>query len=95
MESQKILKEVTAAFKKIVKELNLHPTRLDIELTAAETIHVYLTAPEFSGKNETERDLMVWRALKRKLSNRALIEISVCELLAPAEEAEEKKLQAA
>jgi len=86
MESQKILEEVTTAFQGIVKELNLHPTRLDIELTMAETIHIYMTTPEFSGKTGTERDLMVWRALRRKLSNDALIEISVCVLLAPEEE---------
>jgi len=45
-----------------------------------------LTAPEFAGKTETERDLMIWRALKKKLPNLALFDITVCELLAPEEE---------
>ncbi|MGH7456411.1 MAG: hypothetical protein ACRENG_33990 [bacterium] len=91
MESQKILEEVTAAFKSLVQELNLHPTRLDIELTMAETIHVYMTAPEFSGKTNTERDLMIWPALGKKLSDDAIIEISVCVLLAPEEDVDAKK----
>ncbi len=86
MESQKVLDEVTAALQSIVQELNLHPTRLDIELTMAETVHVYMTAPEFSGKTKAERDLIIWRALRKKLPNRALMEISVCVLLAPEEE---------
>jgi len=94
MEPQKILEEVAAAFQGIVKELNLHPTRLDIELTMAETIHIYMTAPEFSGKTGTERDLMIWRPLEKRLSNDALIEISVCELLAPEEEVDAAMISA-
>jgi len=90
MEAQETLEKITAAFQEIIRELNLHPTRLDIELTMAETVHVYLTAPEFAGKTETERDLMIWRALKKKLPNLALFDITVCELLAPEEEAATK-----
>jgi hypothetical protein len=73
MEAQETLKRVTAALQEIIKEFNLHPTRLDIELTMAETVHVYLTAPEFSGKTITERDIMIWRALEKKLPSLVLL----------------------
>ena len=95
MNSQKIYAEIVAAFQEIIKELNLHPTRLDIELTMAETVHAYLTALEFSGKTNIERDLMIWPALDRKLSNRALMNLSVCELLATEEDTKEEKLYVA
>jgi stress-induced morphogen len=95
MDPQEILKQVTAAFHEIIQERNLHPTRLDIELTKSETVHVYLTAPEFSGKTSTERDLMIWPALEKKLSNLVLFSISVCVLMAPEEEMESEALQAA
>ncbi len=88
MESQKILAQITTAFKTIIQELDLHPTRLDIELTISGYVHVYMTAPEFSSKNEAERDLMIWRALETKLTNSALTSISVCILMAPEEETE-------
>lgn len=88
MESRERLEQITAAFQTIIQELNLHPTRLDIELTMAETVHVYITAPEFSGKTSTERDLIIWPALEKKLSNLALFSISVCMLMAPEEETE-------
>jgi stress-induced morphogen len=86
MESQEMLKQITAAFQNIVQELDLHPTRLDIELTISGYIHVYMTAPEFSGKTSAERDLMIWRALEAKLTDLALGSISVCILMAPEEE---------
>jgi len=95
MEPQKILEAVNAAFQAIIQERNFHPTRLDIELTLSETIHIYMTAPEFSGKTDTERDLLIWPALEKKLSNRVLMNISVCVLLAPEEEAETEKMVAA
>lgn len=88
MNSHERLKQVTAAFQAIIQEFNLHPTRLDIEFTMAETVHVYMTAPEFSGKTSTERDLMIWRTLEKNLPNLTLSNISVCVLLAPEEEAE-------
>ena len=94
MESQDILEKVTAAFQSIIQELNLNPTRLNIELTMAETIHIHMTAPEFSGKTGTERDLMIWSALEKKLEDEILMNISVCVLLAPEEKSEEKKLLA-
>jgi len=95
MDSQEILKQITAAFQAIIQERKLHPTRLDIELTMSGTVHVYMTAPEFSGKTGTERDLMIWPALEKKLTNRVLFKISVCLLFAPEEEPEFEKLQTA
>lgn len=88
MKPQDILNQIKAAFQAIIQEQNLHPTRLDIELTLSETVHIYMTAPEFSGKTDSERDLMIWPSLEKKLPRRALMEISVCVLLAPEEEAE-------
>jgi stress-induced morphogen len=88
VESQEMLAQITAAFQSIIQELDLHPTRLDIELTISGYVHVYMTAPEFSDKTEAERDLMIWRALETKLTNSALTSISVCILMAPEEETE-------
>lgn len=88
MKAQEHLNQIAAAFQDIIQELNLHPTRLNIELTIAETVHVYLTAPEFAGKTDRERDLMIWPALEKKLTNRALMRLSVCMLMAPDEEIE-------
>jgi stress-induced morphogen len=88
MELQEMLKQITAAFQSIIQELNLRPTRLDIELTISGYVHVYMTAPEFSGKTSTERDLMIWPALEKKLPDLVLPNISVCILMAPEEEAE-------
>ncbi|MCI0694906.1 hypothetical protein L0337_23220 [candidate division KSB1 bacterium] len=95
MDPQEVLEKIKAAFQTIIQEQNLHPTRLDMELTLAETVHIYMTAPEFSGKTDRERDLMIWPALEKKLPRRALMEISVCVLLAPEEETEKEKLLAA
>jgi len=95
MNSQEILKQITAAFQTIIKERNLHPTHLDIESTMSGTVHVYMTAPEFSGKDSAERDLMIWPALEKKLTNRVLFKISVCLLFAPEEDPEFEKLQTA
>jgi len=95
MNSQEILKQIAAAFQAITQERNLHPTRLDIESTMSGTVHVYMTAPEFSGKDSTERDLMIWPALEKKLTNRVLFKISVCVLLAPEEEKEAEMMPVA
>lgn len=95
MNSQEVLKQITAAFQAIINEFNLHPTRLDIESTISGTVHVYMTAPEFSGKTDTERELMIWPALEKKLTNRVLFKISVCLLFAPDEDPALEKLQPA
>jgi len=94
MTPQEILAEATAVFKDIIQELNLHPTLFEIELTLAETLHVYLIAPEFSGKTERERDLMIWPILKNKLPNRVLMDISVCMLQAPEEKVKMEEMRA-
>ncbi len=88
MKPQEMLNQVNAAFQTVIEELNLHPTRLDIELTMAKTVHVYMTAPEFSGKTPNERDLMIWPALEKKLPDLVLSNISVGVLIAPEEEAD-------
>jgi len=80
-------------YKDIIQELDLHPTLFDIELTLAETLHVYLIAPEFSGKTDRERDLMIWPALDKKLPYGVLMDISVCMLLAPEEKAKMEELR--
>jgi hypothetical protein len=90
MNSQEILKQIAAAFQAIIQERNLHPTRLDIESTLSGTVHVYMTAPEFSGKTSEERDMMIWPALEKRLTNRVLFKISVCLLLAPEEDMDVK-----
>jgi stress-induced morphogen len=94
MTPQEILAKATAVFKEIIRELNLHPTLFEIELTIAETLHVYLIAPEFSGKTERERDLMIWPVLENKLPGRVLMDISVCMLLAPEEKVKMEELRA-
>lgn len=86
MQPQEALERIKAAFQNIIQEQNLHPTRFDMELTMAETVHIHITAPEFSGKTDTERDLMIWPALEKKLPRRIMMNISVCVLLAPEEE---------
>jgi stress-induced morphogen len=88
MEQQEILEQIKAAFQSIIQEKNLHPTRVDIEWSPHETIHVYMTAPEFSGKTITERHRMIWLALEKKLVRKVLMHISVFVLLAPEEEKE-------
>jgi hypothetical protein len=95
MDPQEVLEQIKAAFQTISQEQSLHPTRLDMELTLAETVHIYMTAPEFSGKTDRERDLMIWPALEKKLPRRVLMNISVCVLLAPEEETEKEKQLAA
>jgi len=94
MTPEEVLAEATAVFQDIIQELNLHPTLFDIELTMAETLHVYLIAPEFSGKTDRERDLMIWPALENKLPRRVMMDISVCMLLAPEEKAKMEELRA-
>ena len=95
MEAKKIFEEITAAFQEIIKELDLHPTRLDIELTMAETVHVYLTATEFSGKSSTKRDLIIWPDLEKRFVREVIASISLWLLLAPEEDPDFAELSAA
>ena len=86
MELQEILEQIKAAFQTIIKERNLHPTRLEIELSEYGTVQIYMTAPEFSGKTGTERDMMIWPALEKKLVRKVIVHISACVLFAPEED---------
>jgi len=88
MESPEMVRQIISVFQDVIHELDLHPTRLDVELTTSGRVHVYLTAPEFSGKTDTERDLMIWPVLEKKLPGLDLLRLSVCMLMAPEEEAE-------
>lgn len=95
MELREILEQIKAAFQSIIQEKSLHPTRLDIELSPYKTVHISMTAPEFSGKAATERHRMIWLALEKKLPRKVLMNIAVFLLFAPEEDPEFEKLQTA
>jgi stress-induced morphogen len=95
MESQEILAQITAAFQTIIKERNLHPMRFEIEPSTYGSVEIYITAPEFSGKTIMERKMMIWPALEKRYKREFLNKIEICLLLAPEEDPEFEKLQAA
>jgi hypothetical protein len=92
MELQEALSQITAALQTIVKERNLHPIRFEVELSPYETIYVYITAPEFAGKTDRERDMMIWPALEKRLKREVIMHIAVCLLFAPEEDPEFEKI---
>jgi stress-induced morphogen len=95
MKPREILAQITAAFQTIIKERNLHPIRFEIEPSTYESVDIYITAPEFSGKTITERKMMIWPALEKRYKREFLNKISLCLLLAPEEDPEFEKLPAA
>jgi len=93
MERQEIRTQIAAALQTIIKERNLHPTRFEVELSPYGTVEVYLTAPEFSGKTDRQRELMILAALEKRLKREVIMHISVFMLFAPEEDPEFEKLQ--
>ncbi len=94
MEPQEILAQITAALQAIIKERHLHPTRLEVELSPYKTVEIYMTAPEFIGKTYTERYMMIWPVLEKKLVRKVIMHISAFLLFAPEEDPEFEKAQA-
>jgi len=95
MERQEILAQLTAALQTIIKERDLHPTRFEVELSPYGTVEVYMTAPEFSGKTDRQRELMILAPLEKRLKREVIMHISVFQLFAPEEDPEFEKLQPA
>jgi len=93
MERQEILAQIIAALQTIIKERDLHPTRFEVELSPYGTVEVYLTAPEFSGKTDRQRELMILAALEKRLKREVIMHISVFQLFAPEEDPAFEKLQ--
>jgi stress-induced morphogen len=94
MEQKEILAQITAVLQNIIKERHLHPTRFEVELSPYGTVHIYITAPEFSGKSDRKRDLMIWPALEKRLTKDVIMHISVCMLFAPEEDPEFEEMPA-
>jgi len=95
MEPQDISAQITAALQTILKERNLHPMRFEVEPDLYGDLEIYITAPEFSGRTITERNMMIWPTLEKRYKREFLNKISLCMLLAPEEDPEFEKLQAA
>jgi stress-induced morphogen len=88
-EPQEVLQQITAAIHTIIKTRHLHPTRLEIELSEYDTVQIYMTAPEFSGKTYTEREMMIQPALEKVLPLNVIMNLSLLLLFAPEDEVEE------
>jgi stress-induced morphogen len=95
MELQEIRTELTAALQKIIDERHLHPTRFEVELSPYGAVEIYMTAPEFSGKTDRQRELMIMAPLEKRLKREVIMHISVLMLWTPEEDPEFEKLHAA
>ena len=85
------LNELNRVMKEISHDLALRQTETRVEQNGR-WFHVFITAGEFRGRSQGERENLIWREFERRLDDEAILSVTQCYLLTPEEQAAEMPL---
>ncbi len=79
------LNELNRVMKEISHDLALRQAETRVEQNG-KWFHVFITAEEFRGKSQGERENLIWREFERRLDDEAILSVTQCYLLTPEEQ---------